>query len=151
MFDIGFLELVVVGVLGLLVLGPERLPKAARTVGLMIGRVRRTMSGFQDELERQVRADELREKLKDPYATFLDDDDRRPAAVRDSAKGTDHGQPPVAEPATAAATTARPAIDSREAVSPAAIDPEYPSGTGDQPRILPDIPTPPAKDIKPES
>ncbi|MDO6749277.1 Sec-independent protein translocase protein TatB, partial [Gilvimarinus sp. 1_MG-2023] len=82
MFDIGFLELVVVGVLGLLVLGPERLPKAARTVGLMIGRVRRTMSGFQDELERQVRADELREKLKDPYATFLDDDDRRPAAVR---------------------------------------------------------------------
>ncbi len=81
MFDIGFLELVVVGVLGLLVLGPERLPKAARTIGLMIGRVRRTMNGLQDELERQVRAEELKEKLKDPYATFLDDDERKPQAV----------------------------------------------------------------------
>ena len=79
MFDIGFLELVVVGVLGLLVLGPERLPKAARTIGLVIGRVRRTMSGLQDELERQVRAEELKDKLKDPYATFLDDDDARKA------------------------------------------------------------------------
>ncbi|MCA6059227.1 twin-arginine translocase subunit TatB [Thalassolituus sp. ST750PaO-4] len=74
MFDIGFLELMVVAILGLLVLGPERLPKAARTVGLFLGRMRRTMSNIQDDLERQVRTEELREKLKDPYATFLDDD-----------------------------------------------------------------------------
>lgn len=75
MFDIGFLELMVVGILGLLVLGPERLPKAARTVGLFIGKIRRTMSNFQDDLERQVRTDELKEKLKDPYATFLDEEE----------------------------------------------------------------------------
>ena len=74
MFDIGFLELMVVAILGLLVLGPERLPKAARTVGLFLGRMRRTMSNIQDDFERQVRTEELREKLKDPYATFLDDD-----------------------------------------------------------------------------
>lgn len=74
MFDIGFLELMVVAILGLLVLGPERLPKAARTVGLFLGRMRRTMSNIQDDLERQIRTEELREKLKDPYATFLDDD-----------------------------------------------------------------------------
>ncbi|WP_221793581.1 Sec-independent protein translocase protein TatB [Oceanobacter mangrovi] len=94
MFDIGFLELVVVGVLGLLVLGPERLPKAARTVGLMIGRVRRTINGFQDELERQVRAEELKEKLKDPYATFLDDDVRKPAAVLEAERQA-HAAPDV--------------------------------------------------------
>lgn len=75
MFDIGFLELMVVGILGLLVLGPERLPVAARTVGLFLGKIRRTMSNIQDDLERQVRTDELKEKLKDPYATFLDEED----------------------------------------------------------------------------
>lgn len=75
MFDIGFLELMVVAILGLLVLGPERLPRAARSLGLLLGKVRRTVNNVQDELERQVRAEELQEKLKDPYATFLDDDD----------------------------------------------------------------------------
>jgi len=74
-FDIGFLELMVVGILGLLILGPERLPKAARTVGSFIGEIRRTMSNIQDDLERQVRTDELQEKLKDPYATFLDEEE----------------------------------------------------------------------------
>jgi sec-independent protein translocase protein TatB len=73
-FDIGFLELMVVGILGLLVLGPERLPVAARTVGLFIGKIRRTMSNFQDDLERKVRTDELKEKLRDPYATFMEEE-----------------------------------------------------------------------------
>ena len=80
MFDIGFLELMVVGILGLLVLGPERLPVAARQVGLFIGKIRRTMSNIQDDLERQVRTDELKDKLKDPYATFLDEEE---LAVKD--------------------------------------------------------------------
>jgi sec-independent protein translocase protein TatB len=83
-FDIGFLELMVVGILGLLILGPERLPKAARTVGLFIGKIRRTMSNIQDDLERQVRTDELQEKLKDPYATFLDEEEV--AAKEDKSK-----------------------------------------------------------------
>ncbi|ASP37609.1 twin-arginine translocase subunit TatB [Bacterioplanes sanyensis] len=74
MFDIGFLELMVIAIIGLLVLGPERLPKAARTAGLFLGRIRRSLNNIQDDLERQIRTEELREKLKDPYATFLDDD-----------------------------------------------------------------------------
>jgi len=81
MFDIGFLELMVVAILGLLVLGPERLPKAARSLGLLIGKVRRTMSNIQDDLERHARTEELREKLKDPYATFLDDDAKNNVAT----------------------------------------------------------------------
>ena len=93
MFDIGFLELMVVGILGLLVLGPERLPVATRNVGLFIGKIRRTMGNIQDDLERQVRTDELKEKLKDPYATFLDEEES--AATKDDvlksalAKNTD--------------------------------------------------------------
>lgn len=79
MFDIGFSELLVVTILALLVLGPERLPKAARTAGLMVGRFRRMLNGMQEELERQVRTEELREKLKDPYATFELDAPAQPA------------------------------------------------------------------------
>ena len=57
MFDIGFLELLVCAILALLVLGPERLPKAARTAGLLLGKVRRSLNNMQDELERQVRTE----------------------------------------------------------------------------------------------
>lgn len=63
MFDMGFLELMLIGVVGLLVLGPERLPKAARTVGLWIGKIKRTVSGMQREISAQLEAEELRQKL----------------------------------------------------------------------------------------
>lgn len=76
MFDIGFSELMLIAILALIVLGPERLPQAARTVGLIVGKIKRSMAGLQEELERQVRTEELKEKLKDPYATFIDDDTR---------------------------------------------------------------------------
>ncbi len=82
MFDMGFMELMVIGVLALLVLGPERLPKAARTTGLIIGRVRRSVSNFQEDLERQARTEELKAKLRDPAATFLDEDILNPASMR---------------------------------------------------------------------
>jgi len=73
MFDIGFTELMLVGVIGLIILGPERLPKAARTIGLMVGKMRRTMSGIQQEIEQEMRNQELHEKMKDPMATFRDE------------------------------------------------------------------------------
>lgn len=89
MFDIGFLELMVVGIMGLLVLGPERLPKAARTIGLLLGKVRRTMNNIQDDLERQVRTEELRQKLKDPYSTFLDEETTKPTSTHSIAPTED--------------------------------------------------------------
>jgi len=64
MFDIGFLELVIVGIIGLLVLGPERLPVAARTLGKWIGRARRMTSQFTKEIDRQIEIDELKAELK---------------------------------------------------------------------------------------
>ena len=75
MFDIGFAELMVIGVLGLIILGPERLPKAARTVGLLIGKIRRTMSGIQQEIEQEVRNQEIRKKLEDPMHSYLNEDE----------------------------------------------------------------------------
>lgn len=63
MFDIGFFELLLIGIVGLLVLGPERLPKAARTAGLWIGRIKRSVSSMQREITAQLEAEELRQKL----------------------------------------------------------------------------------------
>lgn len=65
MLDIGFLELMLIGIVGLLVLGPERLPRAARTAGMWIGRIKRTVSGMQREISAQLEAEELRQKLND--------------------------------------------------------------------------------------
>lgn len=76
MLDIGFLELLLVGVVGLLVLGPERLPRAARTAGLWIGRIKRSVSGIQREITAQLEAEELRQKVKEQQ-TRLDDNVKR--------------------------------------------------------------------------
>lgn len=63
MFDIGFLELLVIGSVALLVLGPERLPRAARTVGLWMRKARATWYSMRAELERELADDELKRSL----------------------------------------------------------------------------------------
>lgn len=63
MFDIGFAELLVVGVISLVVLGPERLPGAMRTTGLWVGRIRRSIREIKTDIEREVGADEIRRQL----------------------------------------------------------------------------------------
>ena len=64
MFDIGFWELALIGVVALLVVGPDRLPALARTVGLWVGRIRRYVGTVRDDIEREIQADELRSMLK---------------------------------------------------------------------------------------
>ena len=63
MFDIGFPELLLVSVVALLVLGPERLPEALRTLGLWLGRMRRSFSRVKVEIEREIGMDEVRRQL----------------------------------------------------------------------------------------
>lgn len=63
MFDIGFPELLIVSVVALLVLGPERLPEALRTLGLWFGRMRRSFSAVKIEIEREIGMDEVRRQL----------------------------------------------------------------------------------------
>ncbi len=65
MFDIGFWELTLIGVIALLVVGPERLPAMARSVGLWVGRIRRYVSHVKDDIEREIRAEELREMMQE--------------------------------------------------------------------------------------
>lgn len=63
MFDVGFFELLLLGVVALLVVGPERLPKLARTAGMWLGRGRRFINSVKDDIDREIKADELRQIL----------------------------------------------------------------------------------------
>ena len=64
MFDVGFSEIVVIGVVALIVIGPERLPKAARTMGLLFGRLQRYVSDVKADISREMELDELRKLQK---------------------------------------------------------------------------------------
>ena len=63
MFDIGFSELLLCAVVALLVIGPERLPGAARTAGRWVAHLRRSFAAVKAEVEREIGADELRQQL----------------------------------------------------------------------------------------
>ena len=64
MFDIGFSELLVIGVVALIVIGPEKLPRMARTVGVLAGRLQRYVSDVKADINREIELEELR-KMRD--------------------------------------------------------------------------------------
>ena len=64
MFDIGFQELLLIGIMSLLIMGPERLPGAIRTSSLWIARLRRSFQQIKSEIEREVGADEIRQQIR---------------------------------------------------------------------------------------
>ncbi len=66
MFDIGFSELLVIAVVALLVIGPERLPKVARTAGIMFGRLQRYVNDVKADIQREIELDELK-KLRSQF------------------------------------------------------------------------------------
>ncbi len=63
MLDIGFTELLLVAVIALVVLGPERLPGAIRTTAYWVGRIRRSFQSVKQELEREIDADGIKQQL----------------------------------------------------------------------------------------
>src|SRR5258708_12796420 len=64
MFDIGFSELLVIGVVALIVIGPQKLPRVARTVGHLLGRMQRYVSDVKADINREIELEELR-KMRD--------------------------------------------------------------------------------------
>ena len=70
MFDIGFGELLLIAVVALVVLGPERLPKAARFAGLWVRRARAQWYSVKSELERELEAEDLKRGLAEAQATI---------------------------------------------------------------------------------
>lgn len=68
MFDIGFSELLLFGVIALIVLGPEKLPQAARTAGQWYAKLRRTVSTLQSEIEAELDLAETRQQMQNELA-----------------------------------------------------------------------------------
>ena len=77
MFGISFSELLLVGLVALVVLGPERLPGAARTAGLWIGRLKRSFNAIKQEVEREIGADEIRRQLHNEHILSMEEEARR--------------------------------------------------------------------------
>lgn len=101
MFDIGAMELLLVGVVALIVLGPERLPRVARAAGLWLGRGRRAFLSVKEEIDRELRAEELKEILRkqaasNPLETILEVEPRRKPKPSGTAQPTTGDAPPAA-------------------------------------------------------
>jgi len=71
MFDVGFSEILMVGLVALLVIGPEKLPKAARIAGFWLGKTRSTIANVKAEIKQEFHAEEMRQLLKNQ----LEDED----------------------------------------------------------------------------
>ncbi len=95
MFDIGFSELFLFGVIALIVLGPEKLPQAARTAGQWYAKLRRTVSTIQSEIEAELDLAETRQQMQDELANIRKtkaDMNREMAEMRGSIKAFENSQ-----------------------------------------------------------
>jgi len=132
MFDVGFSELLVIGVVALIVIGPERLPKVARTIGHLVGRLQRYVNDVKADISREVEIDELR-KVQQSFQEAA-------RSVEDSVRSVEHSmqqsvseaeqQLRAAEPATPAAEAAPvPALEDAAAKNAAAPNKTTPAAT----------------------
>ena len=85
MFDIGFLEIVIIASIALVVLGPERLPRAARTAGMWVGRARRMVADVKSDIDREIRESELADmrKLGEEVNSIKDDVSKATESIKE--------------------------------------------------------------------
>ena len=118
MFDIGFPELLIVALVLLLVVGPERLPEVLRTVGRVVGSARRSFDTLKAELEREVGADELRRELHN--ARIMEDAKR----LEEDLKGAEQSFKALGQSTKAELTAAEDALRAPTAQAPASAEGE---------------------------
>ena len=87
MFDVGFSEIMVIAVVALIVIGPERLPKAARTLGHLFGRLQRYVNDVKSDINREIELDELRKLQQQVKTAATDFESSMTAAVKDVETG----------------------------------------------------------------
>jgi sec-independent protein translocase protein TatB len=85
MFDVGFAELILLTIIGLLVLGPERLPKVARTLGGLSRKARTSWLNLKRSIESEINAQELKEpiqKMHDDFKAAVDDVNKKVDTIK---------------------------------------------------------------------
>ena len=90
MFDIAFSELVIIGVVALIIIGPEKLPKTARTLGHLFGRLQRYVSDVKADISREMELEELRKLQTQVQSAARDIETSVSAAARDVETGVRH-------------------------------------------------------------
>jgi sec-independent protein translocase protein TatB len=118
MFDIGFSEIVVIAVVALVVLGPEKLPKTARTLGHLFGRLQRYVNDVKRDIQRELELDELRKLQQNVQSAAKEIETSMTAATRDveqnvrnveaALSATSDTAPPPAPPAATPAAPSPP-------------------------------------------
>ena len=116
MFDIGFSEMIVIGLVALIVIGPERLPGVARTIGILAGRLQRYVADVKADINREVELEELR-KMKDSVQQAA-------SGFENSVQGELNKTEAELNAAASSATAAAPAAGAAPEVTDAAKIPE---------------------------
>ena len=124
MFDFSFSELVVIMVVALIVIGPERLPKVARTMGHLWGRAQRYINGIRADIERDMHMDELKQlkqKVEQEAATTMQAATQTGLELEKHMKSLHEPEPAAVEqpkplniPAAGAAPKAQPVPEQRQ-------------------------------------
>ena len=107
MFDIGFSELLVIGVVALVVLGPERLPKVARTAGHLFGRLQRYVATVKADLNREMEMSEfskVKQEVQEAARAFEQSAQQHTASMEAEARALSESLEKAATSATASAT-----------------------------------------------
>ncbi len=135
MFDVGFSEVVIIAIIALVILGPERLPKVARTLGFWVGKARRMVADVKADIDREMRESELADlrKLGDEITDVKDEiektgsdavDDSSLASVADSIRDSAEDiQSTVKDAAEVAEARAQDSTQDNAEETPAETDP----------------------------
>jgi sec-independent protein translocase protein TatB len=132
MFDIGFSELMIIGVVALIVIGPERLPKVARTVGHLLGRMQRYVNDVKADISREMQLEELKKlqaSMQDAASNFEQTVTREVNATESELQKIAQEANPLPPSGTDALTPEAPAIAPQPAVAQAAQTDKAPAET----------------------
>lgn len=89
MFDSGFLEMLVIGIIALMVVGPERLPGLASKVGKMVGKMKAFVANTREDIEKEIRAEEMESMLSKQKEEISELRDMMKSSTKDIAKEVD--------------------------------------------------------------
>ena len=130
MFDIAFSEIVVIAVVALIVIGPERLPKVARTLGHMFGRLQRYVNDVKADINREMELDELRKLRSEVQSAASEFESSIHKAAQEVDSGVRSVETELNDAGAAPAASAAPSADTgTPPVAPAAAGEETPRQT----------------------
>lgn len=114
MFDLGFSELMVIALVALIVIGPERLPRVARTLGHLAGRLQRYVADVKADISREVELDELKKMRDSMQGAASEMQSSFDAEVRKTESDLNAAVEGKPEAAVSPAQEAAPAIDEKQ-------------------------------------